>query len=187
MSITQPCTALLHYSPRPERALKELALRREADSPASRKSAVGVSWGRGQRLEAGPQRPAPPPGPSEPAAAAAVGRQRTWQRGRWRQRPLRAWTPVRAPTPVVCGRRQSRALSRDQTPLALLVLNALTDWKVSPPRVPPEEDVQVCPQGPRAPGPAEGAQGGAQGVRVAPEPGVSGFGSFNLRLWEARG
>lgn len=143
--------------------------------------------GRGRRLEAGPQRPAPPPGPSEPAAAAAVGRQRTWQRGRWRQRPLRAWTLVRAPTPVVCGRRQSRALSRDQTPLALLVLNALTDWKVSPPRVPPEEDVQVCPQGPRAPGPAEGAQGGAQGVRVAPEPGVSGFGSFNLRLWEARG
>nr|XP_044616185.1 uncharacterized protein LOC123281305 [Equus asinus] len=98
--------------------------------------------GRGRRLEAGPQRPAPPPGPSEPAAAAAVGRQRTWQRGRWRQRPLRAWTLVRAPTPVVCGRRQSRALSRDQTPLALLVLNALTDWKVSPPRVPPEEDVQ---------------------------------------------
>lgn len=43
MSITQPCTALLHYSPRPERALKELALRREADSPASRKSVVGVS------------------------------------------------------------------------------------------------------------------------------------------------
>ncbi|XP_070351219.1 uncharacterized protein [Equus asinus] len=98
--------------------------------------------GRGRRLEAGPQLPAPPPGPSEPAAAAAVGRQRTWQRGRWRQRPLRAWTLVRAPTPVVCGRRQSRALSRDQTPLALLVLNALTDWKVWPPRAPPEENVQ---------------------------------------------
>ncbi|XP_070352187.1 uncharacterized protein [Equus asinus] len=131
MSITQPCTALLHYSPRPERALKELALRREADSPASRKSAVGVSggvvgaWRRGRSCQPLPQGPQSRRRRRQLGVSGLgsgdVGGSGPSEPGPW---------------------RQSRALSRDQTPLALLVLNALTDWKVSPPRVPPEEDVE---------------------------------------------